>query len=125
MNGKFVQFQFHHRSKEEAVFSVKLNAPWLRAEARMTTYIYGPPTKFFEEIAASWRGWEGEKSWAEIEGRVALRATTDRRGHVALRVKLRPDPGLPGLAEEVLDLEAGGLDRLAEDVRGFFDFHAI
>jgi len=125
LDGKFVQFQFSHRTKEEAVFIVSLHAPWLTAESRMTTYIYGPPTKFFDEMATSWRGWEGEKAWAEIEGRVSLRATSDRLGHLALRVRLRPDPARFGQAEEVVELEAGQLDHLAEEVRRFFGSYAI
>ena len=36
---------------------------------------------FFSDLADSWRGWDGEKSWESIEPDLAITATSDRLGH--------------------------------------------
>jgi hypothetical protein len=124
-DGKFLQLRFLRRSREETVFLVALHGTWLTAETEMTTYVYGPPTTFFDEMAASWRGWEGEKAWAEIEGRVSFHASSDRCGHIELIVSLRADPASAGRVQDVIKLEAGGLEYLARRIHKFFDAHAI
>jgi hypothetical protein len=47
------------------------------------------PGHWFRELAENWRGWEGERKWASLEGEITLSATNDRRGHVAMRVQMR------------------------------------
>jgi hypothetical protein len=124
-NGNVLQFRFLRHSAEEVAFIVTLHSAWLNAETQMTTYVYGPPTKFFDDMAASWRGWEGEKTWGEIESRVELRATIDKLGHITMTVHLRQDAGLTGRATEVVMLDAGGLERLASLVHRFFDAYPV
>jgi hypothetical protein len=92
-NGHHLRFQLRQRGDDEAIYGVCLRAGWMTAETEMTTYLYGPPTKFFEDMASSWRGWDGQKTWAEIEGRVSFAATIDRLGHVALNASVAPSLG--------------------------------
>jgi hypothetical protein len=74
---------------------------------------------YFGQLAASWRGWDGDKTWAALEGDVVLSASHDGRGTIALLVELRgvpsvrPDPDW--CAALVLTIDAGALDRLARD----------
>lgn len=46
-------------------------------------------TAFFSELAANWRGWSETKTCESLEGHLSLKATSDRTGHVQLRVRLR------------------------------------
>jgi hypothetical protein len=77
---------------------------------------------FFDDLAESWRGWEGEKVWESYEGGMSLRCTSDRLGHITVAVELRE--GLPTVWEARGDvpLEAGQLDRLAAEMRSFFSY---
>lgn len=45
---------------------------------------------FFANLAAGWRGWDGERSWESCEGDLRLDAR-HAYGHVQLRVTLRAD----------------------------------
>lgn len=78
-----------------------------------------PVGDFFAELAATWRGWEGERTWRSLEGEVRFGATHDKLGTVTLTVGLRSDvyvstgPGHIWSASGLLILDAGGLDGLA------------
>jgi hypothetical protein len=123
--GTTLEVAFAHGTQEEATFTVTLRSGWLSASTLMTTYHYGPPTDFFAELASSWRGWQGEKKWEEIEGRVKFIATSNRTGHIHLEVSLRPHPALAGRVTDVIELEAGTLHALSTTVRKYFQSHAI
>ena len=75
---------------------------------------------FFEDLAASWRAWEGAKEWSSLEGDLTLEAVHDGQGHVALSVSMRSGwrdhahgPAEDWTVRGTLDLEAGRLDDLA------------
>jgi hypothetical protein len=54
--------------------------------------VLGPVTAlatYFEGLAASWRGWTGEKAWHDDEGQVSLIAIHDGKGLVMLDVEIR------------------------------------
>lgn len=44
---------------------------------------------FFSDLAEHWRGWEGERSWGDIEGLIRIDATHDGRGHISLHFDLQ------------------------------------
>jgi uncharacterized protein DUF6228 len=69
-------------------FTATIRAEGLSATRRI--YAYGAATLigFFEDIAVAWRGWEGEKSWASVEGDLEFAATHDGLGHVSLRARV-------------------------------------
>jgi hypothetical protein len=50
-------------------------------------YGNGLPT-FFADLAASWRGWDGTKSYHSLEGELALSAVHDGLGTVELMVTI-------------------------------------
>jgi hypothetical protein len=77
--------------------------------------------EYFGELAASWRGWDGDKSWAALEGDVVIAASHDGRGTIGVVVELR---GLPSIRSDpdwraalVLTLDAGALDGLARQAK--------
>src|SRR5688500_1923499 len=49
------------------------------------------PTALFRDMAANWRGWEGELAWGSVYCELVLACTIDRCGHVAIRVAVQPD----------------------------------
>jgi hypothetical protein len=77
---------------------------------------------FFDDLAAQWRGWTGDKTWAALEGDVSIVASHDGLGTVSLLVSLRDEPALrpeqpEWQASPVLAVDAGGLGRLAREAK--------
>ena len=72
--------------------------------------------RFFEDLAASWRGWSGERTYESIEHDLRIVATHD--GHVRLRVRLWQSADPDGWKlETALRLDAGEqLSRAAQDI---------
>lgn len=104
-------------------FSVRFSSPSLSASHRV--WIYDRDThllvKLFEEMAQNWKGWEGVKIWEAIEGDFGLACTSDRLGHITLKVELvgRRSPE-SWFAEFNLVLEAGQLDKIATRMAALF-----
>jgi Family of unknown function (DUF6228) len=71
----------------------RLDGPSLSASVSAYDDNYGALVDFFDDLAASWRGWDGERAFGSLEGDLDLRATQD--GHIRLSVHLRPVDG-PG-----------------------------
>lgn len=76
----------------------------------------GSPSLLFEEMARSWTGWSGEKSWKDLESRVILRASSDRTGHISLRTELVGQDYESRLVV-VIEFEAGQLEGMAASVK--------
>ena len=93
---------------------------WAQASAEVSTYLYGPPTNFFEDLAQSWRGWDGRKAWEDLEHRFALSAISDKTGHIILNVTVR-DASYTGRVELPLSFEAGQLEALSLRIVAFFE----
>jgi len=100
---------------------VGIRAPGLEAHT-IATFSDGPwdLALFFAELAADWRGWEGQRHWNALEGELEVRAT-HYGAHVLIAVTIRrPDMTFANDAWEariVLTLEPGEqLDRVARDL---------
>ena len=78
--------------------------------------------QFFGDLAARWSGWEGERSWESIEGDLKLSCSHDSLGHIRMTVELRSlgAGSIKWTVSSELMIEAGQLDSIAEDARGFF-----
>jgi len=80
-----------------------------------------PLPKYFQSLANSWKGWDGERRWDSLEGELKLAASMDHTGHVSLHFAL-----LSGhytydwRLETAVELEAGQLEALAQDATRFF-----
>jgi Family of unknown function (DUF6228) len=77
---------------------------------------FEPLAAFFEELAESWRGWQGERIYESIEHDLRIVATHD--GHVRLKIRLWQSTDPDGwIAETTLRLEAGEqLSQAARDI---------
>jgi hypothetical protein len=113
--------ELRHRGPEW--WEVTLTLPGLTATAKVDCFSYdGEHTLgvLFRRLSDDWRGWDGERTWASIEGGVDLAATHDGLGHVALRVRIRSrlyDDDWT--ANGVIWLDAGQLGRVAREVAAF------
>jgi hypothetical protein len=104
---------------------ITLRSEALHASARIYYYhdahgVAGLP-QFFSDIAANWRGWQGEKRWESLEGDFKLSCFSDGLGHIDITVELSSritDP-VGWDVRCALTVEAGQLDSIAEDVRKF------
>ena len=72
--------------------------------------------RFFDDLAASWRGWTGERIYESIEHDLRLVATHD--GHVRLRLRLWQSTDPDGwMVETAVKIDAGEqLSQAAKDV---------
>ena len=99
----------------------ELQGGGFRATWRFYAYDHTGLGQYFAELAAAWRGWDGDKTWEALEGDVRIAASHDGKGTVAMLVELRAEPTVrrdpDWCASVVLTLDAGGLDRLARAAR--------
>jgi hypothetical protein len=119
-DGSKLSFCTTKRIAQDTQFLTTVETPWLRCAAPSSTYMCGPPTTLFAELAANWRGWDGERRWADLEGRVALAATADSLGHVTIKVTLK-GPNHQDLAEIRLIFAAGALENMSVAIATMFD----
>lgn len=77
---------------------------------------------FLSDIADQFRGWNGTRSWRSLEDQLRIEATWGSRGHVTLRVHLRPKVyEEPWNVTAAFDVEAGAeMQALAAAVSNFF-----
>lgn len=104
-------------------YAVSIEAPGLAAATSVWEHRSGDG---FSEFAAAlnqdWRGWDGLRSWASLEGELRLSASNDEFGVVTVRVELT-EQTRPGewRAAATMSLGAGAeLSRFADKIRRFF-----
>ncbi|MFD4347438.1 DUF6228 family protein [Streptomyces coelicoflavus] len=105
-------------------YAVELRAPGLTARVdEVVAWIWDCDlTTFLEELAAEYRGWDGERSWQTNDRDLTVSAVFRSRGHVGLTWSLQPWPQAAGRwgASVTTWLEAGEqMTSLAADVRHF------
>ena len=74
---------------------------------------------YFSELAANWRGWDGERSWRSLEDALEFHASISKSGAVTLRVCLRNSDRFTWCVTYDFSIENGSLDALAEAARAF------
>ena len=84
-----------------------------------TTYYVGPPSLLFREMADHWQGWDGEKTWAALDGEFTLRATSTSLGRITVMIEMVELSGAFRL-EATLALEAGQLENISKRVESVF-----
>lgn len=120
-----VRFCDRFRFDEDSVhYAVELQAPGLAARVNeVVAWIWDSDlVPFLEELAADYRGWDGERSWQTNDRDLAMSAVFRSGGHVGLTWTLRPWPqAADGWSASVTTwLEAGEqMASLAADVRHF------
>ena len=111
------------RAPREDFVEVSITRQDLTARSRVEVSIdVDGIAKFFRSMSDEWRGWSGSKSWVSLERDLRLTASHDSLGHVFLRVELSRDSGAPDpwKVDAGLTLEAGALERIAEDAEALF-----
>ena len=71
-------------------YRVTLKVKDLMASAKV--YAFEPHSElaqYFSDLAAHWKGWNGEKKWSSLEGEFTLSCNSDGCGHVAMEVLLK------------------------------------
>lgn len=103
-------------------FVVRIEAPGLSVAAQVeNSMVIQGPESLFDDMAQSWRGWSGEKTWHALEGELVLCATTDSLGHVSIQVLVQPGTNPEAWSVTALAVvEAGRLDALAAGADRFF-----
>jgi Family of unknown function (DUF6228) len=112
----------HWSGDELNAYTAKLEVEAMSAMTQV--YAYGPsPLVLFEEMAGEWRGWKATKKWQSLEGELALAATHDGLGTIALHVELAHlgADGWDWRADAVLTLDSGSqLETAVGSARAFF-----
>jgi hypothetical protein len=93
-----------------------------RGIATSSARIYDPAgvVTLFDDMAADWRGWEGEKRWESVDNDFALSCASDARGAVSMTATLKgPYHEGEWRVQAVVHVEAGRLGELAAQVRRF------
>lgn len=107
--------------REPDYFVATVEDAGLRASARVYAYGASGIAALFEDVAANWRGWEGEKTGGTVEGDLCLTCTSDRLGHTFVRVEISSGPyDHDWRAEATIRLDAVQLDEVAQSLRRFF-----
>ncbi|WP_416347940.1 DUF6228 family protein [Caballeronia mineralivorans] len=107
------------RDEHETRFLARLTGAPSVGEVGASTYVSGPLTTLFDEMADCWTGWTGEKSREAIGGELSLVVTTTSPGNVTLRVRISIHSG-DYTTTALLKLEGGNLARTAAEVRSLF-----
>ncbi|HKP68281.1 MAG TPA: DUF6228 family protein [Pyrinomonadaceae bacterium] len=94
-------------------------------EASVRVYAFDPTDnglpKFFGELAASWNGWDGKRTWSSLEGEFELSCEHDRVGHVATTATIHSNRHGHGWIGQIrFDMAAGELQGIASGVARFF-----
>jgi hypothetical protein len=112
-------FEFSDRAG--VYYRVSLSGPDIHGACRVYDDEPGTqPDKFFRDLAANWRGWQGKKEWSSLEGELRFSATCDSTGHTSLSVQLRSGPyPFDWSLSAVLLIEAGALERIASEIEKF------
>ncbi|MFG3579031.1 DUF6228 family protein [Micromonospora chersina] len=101
-----------HEDGLSARGEVKLSWPTQAEEPDLVAFLQG--------LADDWRGWNGERSWRSLDGKLVITARHDGKGHVSLGANLRGHPLSPvaWLARVLITVEAGEqMGSLAADLR--------
>lgn len=115
--------------EDSAHYAIEASAPGLAARVdEAVAGIWGPDlATFLDELAESFRGWNGERSWHSLDRDLTITAVFRSGGHVGLTWTLRPWPAKYGgwSASVTTWLEAGEqMTALAADVRTFLHHDA-
>jgi len=103
-----------------ACWQARLDCAGLTAEAAIYERWSGDALRldaYFSDLAAAWRGWDGERTWEGLGLRLAARH--DGLGHVQLDATLAEDYAMAERwqVRATLKLDAGSLDGLAREAR--------
>ncbi len=104
-------------------FLCEISDAGIRATSAIRTLDGDGLASWAAELAESYRGWDGLRSWKSLERDLRIDATNDGRGHVSLRFVVRGPRGYEPDAWEAsacVDFDAGeDMRRLAAEIAAF------
>ena len=104
-------------------FLCEINDAGVRATTAIRMLDGDGLTSWATELAQSYCGWEGVRSWKSLEHDLGIDASRDGRGHVSLRFVVRGPRGYEPDAWEAsvcVNLDAGeDMRRLAAEIAAF------
>jgi hypothetical protein len=106
-------------SSDVVYFLATLRSRGVRGTARVGTFMSQGLAELFAHFANNWKGWEGSKDWASLEGELSISARADSLGHIFMNVRLRDGAPAKWTLQAELILEAGALPMLANRARDF------
>jgi hypothetical protein len=118
-DGSLLTFEVTARNSTEVDFNVRVRTPYFSGQAPSSTFMNGSPGLMFAEMAEQWRGWNGQKTWQDLESRVSLSALADSTGHITLIVELKGQDYISGLKVNLM-FEVAQLDELAFATKELF-----
>ncbi len=118
-DGSLLTFEVTTRNATEVGFNVHVRTPHFSGQAPSSTFMNGSPSSMFDEMATEWRGWNGQKTWQDLESRVSLSALTDSTGHITLTVELKGSDYDSGLKVNLM-FEVAQLDEMAFATKELF-----
>ena len=114
-----LSFDIHERLEHEIQFIARIRDRDFTGEVLSSNFMVGDPRMLFEEMAKSWRGWDGTLVWADLEEVLRLEATSNGLGRVDLRVSMHRNLPEAKLVVTV-QIDSGQLEQLAKDTRALF-----
>jgi len=110
-----------HPSRAVEYFQVTLkDRPFVESSSRVFVHQPYDLAAFFDDLAAHWTGWEGERQWSSVEGDLKLVCTSDQQGLVSLNVTLRSGPYLDDWTVQAdIYIDAGQLKEIADKIKSF------
>ena len=107
------------RPYDQEYFLASLTGRGINAQARVGKYMAEPFANLFEYLSTNWKGWKGERAWESLEGEFRLGATADLTGHTRINIHLHDGAPARWEVNTFVEVEAGQLERLAQDAREF------
>jgi Family of unknown function (DUF6228) len=103
-------------------YLVDLSGAGLQAQTMVTSLDGDGLPDFLDDLGERFRGWSGARDWRSLEDQLRIEATWLSRGHVTLRVRVRPKAyDTPWDLSVDFDVEAGAqMESLADEVASFF-----
>jgi hypothetical protein len=103
---------------DESIWQYQATLRIADVTASRRVYEHGTALRsFFQQLAAAWRGFEGVRSYASLEGDLTIDATHDGHGMVRCRVVVGSLSPPEWSLEAVVEFGAGAhLERIARDI---------
>lgn len=96
-------------------YIVELRGPTINARVEVFDHLPQEFSRFFLEIANSWKGWKDDRIYQSLEVSLRIVAIHDKNSYVAFRVELRDNGDVVWKAIQEIRVELGQLSALAED----------
>lgn len=121
---KYLEFfapEKHHKLDQLEYFSVHYKSQAIDCVARVYAYDDGHRlASIFKEMARNWKGWNGKKQWAALEGEFEISCDITSTGKVTAHFFLTPGLDREWEVKSSVSFGAGELEVLSKHMTEFF-----